>query len=158
VNDEVLRLDNQLCFRLYRLSRMFVRLYQPALDYLGLTYPQYLVMLVLWEHEAIDYKSLGQRLELQTGTLTPIIDKLEAHGFARRVRNPEDSRRTSVTITEHGAALKERVLELVDAFDESSEFEQKKYSEYARVLDELAATLSRLEQRAGEPDPKGAFS
>ncbi|MFP4115568.1 MAG: MarR family winged helix-turn-helix transcriptional regulator [Spirochaetota bacterium] len=148
MNDEALRLDNQLCFRLYRLSRLFVRLYQPGLDHLGLTYPQYLVMLVLWEHGSIDYKALGRKLELRTGTLTPIIEKLETRGLVRRTRDPEDSRKTAVVLTEAGGALKVRALELLHTLDESTEFNADQYAEYARVLDDLADALSRIEHRA----------
>lgn len=102
-----LKLDNQLCFALYSGSRHIVRLYQPVLAALDLTYTQYITMLVLWEHGSISMKELGDKLYLDSGTLTPLLKKLEALDLVKRVRSESDERVVDVTLTEKGQALKE---------------------------------------------------
>src|SRR5438132_4782254 len=97
--DEALQLDNQLCFALYSASLAMTKLYKPLLDELGLTYPQYLVMLALWEQDGLAVSGLGERLSLDSGTLTPLLKRLEAAGFISRVRDVEDERRVRVTLT-----------------------------------------------------------
>ncbi len=89
---EYLRLDNQLCFPLYALSRQITNIYRPMLEKLGLTYPQYLVMMVLWEEKTASVKSLGERLWLDSGTLTPLLKRMEASGLIRRERSSDDER------------------------------------------------------------------
>lgn len=103
-----LLLDNQLCFALYAASRAVVRAYQPLLQPLGLTYPQYLVMLVLWEEDGPSVKELGGRLELDSGTLTPLLKRLEAHGLVRREGDAEDERVVRVRLTDEGRALRRK--------------------------------------------------
>ena len=105
---DLLRLDQQLCFAVYSASLAMTRLYQPLLDPLGLTYPQYLVMLVLWETDAITVSQLGDRLMLDSGTLTPLLKRLEAAGQVRRARDTVDERRVIVTLTDSGWALKHK--------------------------------------------------
>jgi DNA-binding MarR family transcriptional regulator len=107
---EALRLDNQLCFALYAASRAMVRMYLPLLDPLGLTYPQYLVMLVLWEDDGLTVKRLGERLYLDSGTLTPLLKRLEQAGFVSRRRSPADEREVRIALTEAGRALREPAL------------------------------------------------
>ena len=102
---EYLRLDNQLCFPLYALSRQITNIYRPMLEKLGLTYPQYLVMMVLWEEKTASVKSLGERLWLDSGTLTPLLKRMEASGLIRRERSSEDERLVNVIITEKGINL-----------------------------------------------------
>lgn len=102
-----LKLDHQLCFALYSGSRHIVRLYQPVLAALDLTYTQYITMLVLWEHESISMKDLGDKLYLDSGTLTPLLKKLESIDLVKRVRNESDERVVDVVITLKGKALKE---------------------------------------------------
>src|ERR671925_402329 len=94
-----LLLDDQLCFALYAASRAVTNSYRPLLDELGLTYPQYLVMLVLWEHDAVPIKDVGAALELDYGTLTPLSKRLEASGLVQRQRRPDDERTVQVTLT-----------------------------------------------------------
>ena len=101
-----LHLDNQLCFALYAASRAMTQAYRPALDRLGLTYPQYLVLLVLWEQDDLSLKELGARLMLDSGTLTPLLKRLESRGFLRRVRDAEDERRTRLRLTNDGLGLR----------------------------------------------------
>jgi DNA-binding MarR family transcriptional regulator len=112
-----LLLDNQLCFKLYAASRAVIRAYKPMLDELGLTYPQYLAMLVLWEWQAAPpeqatVKALGERLMLDSGTLTPLLKRLEQLGLVLRSRSSADERELRLALSEAGLALRERVLPL----------------------------------------------
>ena len=105
--DTSLLLNNQLCFALYSTSLAMTKLYKPMLDALGLTYPQYVVMLVLWERDGLMVSELGERLFLDSGTLTPLLKRLEANGFITRKRDVEDERRVKIHLTTAGQALKE---------------------------------------------------
>ncbi|PZQ73158.1 MAG: MarR family transcriptional regulator [Variovorax paradoxus] len=105
---ELLKLDNQLCFAVYSASLAMTRLYKPQLDKLGLTYPQYLVMLALWEEDGLMVSALGERLSLDSGTLTPLLKRLEANGLVARVRDVADERRVHITLTAAGRRLKGR--------------------------------------------------
>lgn len=105
---ELLKLDNQLCFAVYSASLAMTRLYKPQLDRLGLTYPQYLVMLALWEEDGLMVSALGERLSLDSGTLTPLLKRLEASGLVARVRDVADERRVHITLTAAGRKLKGR--------------------------------------------------
>ena len=107
-----LRLDNQLCFALYAASGLVTRAYRPLLEPLGLTYPQYLVMLALWEQAPRTVKALGQALELDSGTLTPLLKRLEAAGFVTRTRDAEDERRVQIALTQAGETLREKAGEV----------------------------------------------
>jgi DNA-binding MarR family transcriptional regulator len=105
---DYLKLENQLCFPLYAASREVIKLYKPYLDELDLTYTQYIAMLLLWEHKAMTVKEIGTHLFLDSGTLTPLLKKLENKGMITRTRSTKDERNLNVTITESGAALRER--------------------------------------------------
>ena len=105
-HDQALLLDNQLCFALYSASLAMTKLYKPLLDELGITYPQYLVLLVLWEADGPTVSELGQRLSLDSGTLTPLLKRLEAAGLISRLRNPSDERRVHIQLTAAGRKLK----------------------------------------------------
>ena len=109
-NDESLKLENQLCFRLYSLTKLMNRHYSPVLKKLGLTYSQYLVMLVLWENNntlsAISVKQLGDKLDLDSGTLSPLLKRLEKQGVINRLRNSEDERSVEIKLTDSGCQLK----------------------------------------------------
>ncbi|HEY2254150.1 MAG TPA: MarR family transcriptional regulator [Variovorax sp.] len=106
--DELLKLDNQLCFAIYSASLATTRLYKPLLEKLKLTYPQYLVMLVLWEQDGLMVSELGERLSLDSGTLTPLLKRLESNGFVARLRDLDDERRVRITLTAAGRRLKAR--------------------------------------------------
>jgi DNA-binding MarR family transcriptional regulator len=110
--DDALLLDNQLCFALYSASLAMTKLYKPLLDELGLTYPQYLVMLVLWEGDGLMVSELGQRLYLDSGTLTPLLKRLEAAGLVSRMRAAEDERRVHIHLTVAGRKLKARAAKV----------------------------------------------
>lgn len=110
MNYDALRLDSQLCFPLYACAREVVKRYKPFLDELGITYTQYITMMVLWETPVVTSKEIGKRLFLDSGTLTPVLKKLEEKGFVRRSRDSGDERNLVVELTEEGAALKERAV------------------------------------------------
>ncbi|MDT8989989.1 MarR family transcriptional regulator [Curvibacter sp. APW13] len=105
-------LDNQLCFALYSASLAMTKLYKPLLDALELTYPQYLALLVLWERDDITVSALGERLNLDSGTLTPLLKRMEAAGWLARQRSVEDERRVHVLLTEAGRALQARAAHI----------------------------------------------
>jgi DNA-binding MarR family transcriptional regulator len=110
--DDMLKLDNQLCFAVYSASLAMTRLYKPLLEKLQLTYPQYLVMLALWEHDGLMVSELGARLSLDSGTLTPLLKRLEANGYVARVRDVADERRVHITLTAAGRKLKARAADV----------------------------------------------
>jgi MarR family transcriptional regulator, organic hydroperoxide resistance regulator len=103
-----LMLDNQLCFAVYSTAHAFNRVYKPLLDRLRLTYPQYLVMLVLWERDDVPVKDIGERLFLDSGTLTPLLKRLEAAELIRRTRSADDERQVLIALTPQGQALREK--------------------------------------------------
>ncbi|MGA8786656.1 MAG: MarR family transcriptional regulator [Polaromonas sp.] len=104
--DAMLQLDHQLCFALYSTSLAMTKLYKPLLEKIGLTYPQYLVMLVLWEQDGLTVSELGERLFLDSGTLTPLLKRMESSGLVSRLRAVEDERRVHITLTAAGRQLK----------------------------------------------------
>ncbi|TVU64984.1 MarR family transcriptional regulator [Vibrio atlanticus] len=106
--DDYLKLDNQVCFALYSASNAMSRAYQPLLKALDLTYLQYIVMMVLWEEKEINVKALGAKTHLDSGTLTPLLKRLEAKGYVLRTRSAEDERVRVITLTPAGVALKEQ--------------------------------------------------
>ncbi len=109
-----LKLENQLCFAIYASSREMTKMYQPLLEQLGLTYSQYLVMLVLWEHHECTVKELGNALYLDSGTLTPLLKRLEAAGLIIRKRSTEDERKVHITLTDAGWKLQEQAVSIPD--------------------------------------------
>lgn len=109
---DALKLDQQYCFPLYACSRELIKEYKPFLDELDLTYTQYITMLVLWERNSVNVKTLGDQLFLDSGTLTPLLKKLESKGLITRKRSREDERNLIVSITEAGEALKARALSI----------------------------------------------
>ena len=108
----MLQLDNQLCFALYSASLAMTKVYKPLLDELGLTYPQYLAMLVLWERDGLMVSELGDKLTLDSGTLTPLLKRLETSGYVSRIRAVEDERRVYITLTSSGRKLKTRAAKI----------------------------------------------
>ena len=119
--DTMLQLDNQLCFALYSTSLAMTRLYKPLLDELGLTYPQYLAMLVLWENDGLMVSELGERLYLDSGTLTPLLKRLEASGLVARLRDVADERRVHITLTPAGRKLKAQAAKIPGCILEASQ-------------------------------------
>ena len=107
-----LRLENQLCFPLYAASRKIVNLYTPYFKPLGITYTQYIVLMVLWAQDGVSVRELGERLYLDSGTLTPLLKKMEQAGFVRRARSEADERVTLVYLTDAGRAMREKCMEI----------------------------------------------
>lgn len=140
---DVLKLKHQLCFPLYACSREIIRLYMPYLDQLGLTYTQYITMMVLWEKEAVTVKTLGEALYLDSGTLTPLLKKLEAKGLVVRTRSAEDERNLIVTLTDEGEALKERAVQIPVALAKYCHLEKEEAMELYRILYKLLDTVKR---------------
>ena len=111
-SDQALQLDHQLCFALYSASLAMTKLYKPLLEEIGLTYPQYLAMLVLWEHDGVAVSELGERLHLDSGTLTPLLKRLEVAEFVTRLRDVQDERRVLIRLTAAGRKLRTRAARI----------------------------------------------
>ena len=120
-SNPALLLDNQLCFALYSTSLAMTKLYKPLLETLGLTYPQYLVMLVLWERDGLMVSELGERLFLDSGTLTPLLKRLESAHFISRIRDVQDERRVHITLTAAGRSLKTQAAGIPDCILKASQ-------------------------------------
>ena len=134
---ESLKLSKQLCFPLYACSREMIKLYKPYLDELGLTYTQYITMMVLWEHKAMTVKALGQELYLDSGTLTPLLKKLEEKGFVTRRRSELDERNLIVTITEKGEAMRDQALHIPGEMTKCINLPREDIRELYRMLHQL---------------------
>lgn len=137
-----LALDRQLCFALYASSLAMTKLYKPLLDPLGLTYPQYLVMLVLWEHEGLAVGDIGERLALDSGTLTPLLKRLEQAGLVLRLRDTADERRLRVALSAAGRALRRRAQAMPQAVARASGCTLGELSELTAQLQGLRRRLA----------------
>jgi MarR family transcriptional regulator, organic hydroperoxide resistance regulator len=137
-----LRLDHQLCFALYAASLSMTKLYKPLLEPLGLTYPQYLAMLVLWQGDGVTVSQLGEHLALDSGTLTPLLKRLEASGLVQRLRDAADERRVLLQLTPAGRALKARAVRVPQAIAAASGCELSELSELTSKLQALRQRLS----------------
>lgn len=136
MNDEYkLKLENQLCFPIYASSRIITKLYKPFLNELNLTYPQYLVMLVLWEIKHITLKDLGNKLYLDSGTLTPLLKRLESMNLIERERSTEDERLLFVTLTEKGENLKSKAINVPDCILKCTNMEISDLIELKKSID-----------------------
>lgn len=134
---EELKLCNQLCFPLYACAKEVVRMYKPYLDEFDLTYTQYIAMLVLWEQEEISVKQLGELLYLDSGTLTPVLKKLEQKGYLHRERSKEDERVLLVTLTEVGEGLKEKAIKIPRQMGACIKLEPEEAQTLHRILHKL---------------------
>jgi DNA-binding MarR family transcriptional regulator len=140
-DQDFLRLDGQICFALNAATRAFGGLYRVVLKDLGLTYPQYLVMLVLWEHGTTPVKELGRRLRLDSGTLSPLLKRLEAAGLIRRERSTRDERSVHAVLTEEGTALRERAAEVPRRIATATGFDLEELRDLKVRLGRLTAAL-----------------
>ncbi|MGW1029268.1 MarR family winged helix-turn-helix transcriptional regulator [Streptomyces sp. NPDC002577] len=140
-DEDLLRLDRQICFSLNAASRAFNSVYRVVLKELGLTYPQYLVMLVLWEHGELPVKRLGEYLRLDSGTLSPLLKRLEAAGLVRRERSAEDERSVRVDLTEAGADLREQALVVPRRIAAATGFDLGEIRDLRARLDRLTLAL-----------------
>jgi MarR family transcriptional regulator, organic hydroperoxide resistance regulator len=145
--EQALRLDNQICFAVYSAAHAFNRVYKPLLDRLGLTYPQYLVMLVLWERDNIPLKDIGERLFLDSGTLTPLLKRLEATGLIKRTRSAEDERQVLIELTREGHALREQAKAVPQSILAASGCS---VGELVAIKNEIVALRDRLNAVLGE--------
>lgn len=134
---DALKLENQLCFPLYACSRKVMKLYHPYLSELNLTYTQYICMMVLWEMRKISAKELGNRLLLDSGTLTPVLKSLEKKGLLRRYRSSEDERVLLVEITPEGEALKERAVDVPYLLGDRLDMDREEAYQLYRLLCEF---------------------
>ena len=144
--DQPLRLDNQICFAVYSTAHAFNRVYKPLLDRLGLTYPQYLVMLVLWERDGVPVKDIGERLLLDSGTLTPLLKRLEAADLVKRTRSTEDERQVLIALTPQGQALREKARAVPQSILAASACS---IAELSAMKNEIIALRDRLNACAG---------
>ena len=145
--DQMLRLDNQICFAVYSAAHAFTRFYKPLLERLGLTYPQYLVMLALWERDGVPLKDIGERLFLDSGTLTPLLKRLEAAQLIKRTRGTEDERQVMIALTPQGHALKEKARAVPSSLLQASACS---VAELSAMKNEIVALRDRLNEVVGE--------
>ena len=131
---DMLKLENQLCFPLYACAREVIRQYKPFLDELDLTYTQYIAMMVLWEERCVSVKELGDRLFLDSGTLTPLLKKLEARGLITRARSAGDERKLNIELTPAGEALRERALDIPAKMASCAKLDAADAAELYRIL------------------------
>ncbi|MFT2007088.1 MarR family winged helix-turn-helix transcriptional regulator [Pontibacter sp. 13R65] len=136
-NYEQLKLENQICFPLYAASRLITRLYQPLLHELQLTYPQYLVLLVLWEHNGLSVNQVGERLHLHSNTLTPLLKRLEQQGLLQRHRSTTDERQVQLFLTPEGANLKAKAATVPEQLAAHAAFPLDKAFALKTMLDEF---------------------
>lgn len=135
--DEFLKLDNQLCFKIYASHRKMTKEYKPLLDKINLTYPQYLVMLVLWETDNITVKELGEKLYLDSGTVSPLIKNLEAKNLLKKHRDSNDERVVYVVLTQEGHSLKENALVVPKMMTEKALVTQEEYLVLMKILNKF---------------------
>jgi MarR family transcriptional regulator, organic hydroperoxide resistance regulator len=143
----LLQLDNQICFAVYSAGHAFNRVYKQLLEKLGLTYPQYLVMLVLWERDQVPVKEIGEKLFLDSGTLTPLLKRLEAAGLVKRTRGAEDERQVIVTLTPQGQAMREHAKSVPQGILGASDCT---VDELVAMKDDIIALRDRLNKALGE--------
>jgi MarR family transcriptional regulator, organic hydroperoxide resistance regulator len=142
-----LLLGNQICFAVYSTAHAFNRVYKPLLDKLGLTYPQYLVMMVLWERDGVPVKDIGEKLFLDSGTLTPLLKRMEAAGVIKRTRGTEDERQVLIALTPQGHALREKARAVPEGILASSACS---LGELFAMKKELTALRDKLNAALGE--------
>lgn len=140
-SDKYLRLDNQLCFPLYAASRLVTRLYKPLLEPLGLTYPQYIVLLILWEDAPCTVSHIGQRAQLATNTVTPLLKRLELMDVIERTRNLDDERVVNISLTRKGKRLKQKCACIPEKMFESAGYPLEESIKLKQQLDALLKHL-----------------
>ncbi|WEX78314.1 MarR family transcriptional regulator [Sinorhizobium numidicum] len=148
LSDEVLTLGKQLCFAVYSAAHAFNRAYKPLLDRFGLTYPQYLVLLALWQQDSMTVKRIGEELGLDSGTLSPLLKRLEAAGYVTRLRDPADERQVIVSLTENGRDLKDEAFGILIEIGKATGCSLEE-------VGELREALHRLTQRLANDQHEG---
>ncbi|KQM63863.1 MarR family transcriptional regulator [Pedobacter sp. Leaf216] len=142
INDAI-KLENQLCFPLYAASRLVTKCYQPVLDSFGITYPQYLVLMVLWETDSVSLTTLSQKLMLQSNTLTPLLKRMQETGLVERVRSLKDERSIVISLTEKGHALKEKAPVLRAQLSDNLGISHDEINQLKNLLDKLILNLNK---------------
>ena len=145
--NDALKLESQLCFAIYACSRKLTRMYRPLLEQLDITYPQYLVLIVLWEKKHQTVTELGERLLLDTGTLTPLLKRMEVHGLVQRCRSKKDERKVIVKITQKGDQLKEKAYEIPGKMFCQSGLSIEKFYSLKGDLENLLNRISEQEKQ-----------
>ena len=143
--DDPLDIDNQLCFALYAAAHAIKKAYRPLLEGLGLTYPQYLIMIVLWRTDALKVSEIGERLNLDSGTLTPVLKRLEASGLIHRRRRPQDEREVEISLTGAGRALRDKALAVRCEIVRQLHMSEREIAKLRGELDTVIATLGDAE-------------
>lgn len=144
---DMLLLDRQVCFPLYAASNLLNRLYRPVLAQFNLTYPQYLVMLVLWEQSPVSVGDLGEKLFLDSGTLTPLLKRLEVNGFVNRQRDPADERRVLIRLTEQGQQLKQQAVAIPLTLGNSLNLSTNQINQLRTQVQQMVAVMSQALQQ-----------
>lgn len=134
---DILKLDNQICFPLYALSRKVIQLYKPLLDKYNLTYTQYIVMLVLWEEDRISIKEMGEKLFLDSGTISPVVKKLVKQGLVEKYRFKEDERIVMIKLTDKGREMKEEIVEIPEKLYRDFEGDKEALFQLKKNLDKI---------------------
>jgi len=141
-NYEALKLDHQLCFPLYTASRLVIQRYQPMLKELDITYPQYLVLMVLWEKDEVNLSTIAEKLQLQSNTLTPLLKRLQQRELLERKRSETDERNIVITLTEKGKALKDQACDVPAMLAEQLPLEEEEAKELYRLLYKMIGKMS----------------
>lgn len=158
MSHEQLRLENQICFPIYAASRLFVREYQPYLDALGITYPQYLVLLVLWEVNGLSVGEIAEKLLLNTNTITPLLKRMEIQGLIERQRSHDDERKVNVRLTANGKALEAEAANIPAQFVSGLVSEAMSLEDLMKLRDTLSVLIEHLgdhDEVAGRYTDKG---
>lgn len=140
----ILKLENQMCFPLYAASREVIKQYKPYLDKIDLTYTQYIAMLLLWENKTMTVKELGEHLYLDSGTLTPLLKKLEAKGFINRVRSTTDERNLNINLTAAGEKLREQAMEIPQCIHQGTKMTEEEKKVFYEVLTKILGKTGEL--------------
>ena len=139
---EALKLDNQICFPLYTASRLVIQRYQPMLKDLDITYPQYLVLMVLWEKDEVNLSTIAEKLQLQSNTLTPLLKRLQQRGFLERKRSETDERNIVITLTEKGKKLKDQACDVPGLLAEQIPLSMEEAKELYRLLYKMIGEMN----------------
>ena len=140
-NYDVLKIENQMCFPLYACSREVIKQYKPFLDEMDLTYTQYITMLALWENKEMTVKELGDILYLDSGTLTPLLKKLEHKGYVTRTRSRKDERNLIISVTEQGESIKDKAVEITEEINRYTEMTREEAGALYRTLYKILGRL-----------------
>lgn len=143
--NENLKLENQLCFKIYSISKSIVRIYGPLLNDIDLTYPQYVTMMILWEHKKLHFKEISSKLKMKTGTLTPILNKLESNGYLEKIKDEYDDRKIYISITEKGIELQDKAKDIPRRIAENLNLEED-YKKYLVEFNDLVKKLDCIEK------------